>query len=44
MVGRLRRDVIQLNGTTTEITIHNVKCVPELYVNLFSINKTLKNT
>jgi hypothetical protein len=42
MIGSLRRKVIQLDGTTTEIEIHDVKCVPKLYVNLFSVNKTLK--
>ena len=38
-----RHDVIQLDGTTTtEITVHNVKYVLELYVNLFNVSKALK--
>jgi hypothetical protein len=41
-IGSLRRNMIQLDETTTEITIHNVKYVPELYVNLFRVNKALK--
>jgi hypothetical protein len=42
MVGCLRRIVIQLDGAMTEITIHNVTYVPELYVILFSVNTASK--
>ena len=42
-VGSLKRCVIQLNGSTLDITIHEVKYVPNLCANLFSINKAIKN-
>jgi hypothetical protein len=42
MIGSLRCKVIQLDGSTTEIEVHDVKYVPELYVNLFSVNNALK--
>jgi hypothetical protein len=38
-VGSLRRCVVQLNGSTLDITINEVKYVPNLCANLFSINK-----
>jgi hypothetical protein len=40
-VGSLKHCVIQLNGSTLDITINEVKCVPDLYINLFSINKAI---
>jgi hypothetical protein len=43
MVGRLQCCVIQVDGSDLDITLHEVKYVPELWVNLFSINKLLKN-
>jgi hypothetical protein len=42
-VGSLKRCVIQLNGSTLDITINEGKYVPDFYVNLFSINKAIKN-
>jgi hypothetical protein len=41
-VGSLKRCVIQLNGSTLNVTINKVN-VPDLCVNHFSINKALKN-
>jgi hypothetical protein len=42
-VGSLRRRVVQLNGSNLDITINEVKYVPNLCANLFSINKAIKN-
>jgi hypothetical protein len=42
-VGSLRRCVVQLNGSTLNITINEVNYVPHLCANLFSINKAIKN-
>jgi hypothetical protein len=42
MTGSLRCKVIHFDGTKTEIKIHDVKYGPELYVNLFSVDKALK--
>jgi hypothetical protein len=42
MIGNLKRKVIQLDETTKVTVIHDVKYVPELYANLFSVNKALK--
>jgi hypothetical protein len=42
-VGSLKCRVIQVDGSELDITLHEVKYVPELWVNLFSINKALKN-
>jgi hypothetical protein len=42
-VGSLRRCVIQVNGSTLDILINDVKFLPELCANLFSVNKALKN-
>jgi hypothetical protein len=41
-VGSLKCCIIQVDGSGLEITLHEVKYVPELWVNLFSINKALK--
>jgi hypothetical protein len=42
-VGSLRRCVIQVDGSTLDIMINYVKFLPELCVNLFSVNQALKN-
>ena len=42
-VGSLKCKVIQVDGSSLDVTLHEVKYVPELWVNLFSINKALKN-
>jgi hypothetical protein len=42
-VGSLRRRVIQVNGSTLDIVISEVKYLPDLCANLFSMNKALKN-
>jgi hypothetical protein len=42
-VGKIRICVIQCNGRKFQITIENVKFMPDLWVNLFSINKVLMN-
>jgi hypothetical protein len=42
-VGRMKWQVIQLDGSELDIILHEVKFVPELWINLFSINKALKN-
>jgi hypothetical protein len=42
-IGSLRRRVVQLNGSTLDITINAVKYVPNLCAYLFSINKAIKN-
>jgi hypothetical protein len=42
-VGSLKCHVIQLNGSSVDVTLEEVKYVPELWVNLFSISKALKN-
>jgi hypothetical protein len=42
-VGSLKFGVIQTNGSRLDITLHEVKFIPELWVNLFSINKALKH-
>jgi hypothetical protein len=41
-VGSLNCNVIQLHGPSLVITLHEVKHVPELWVNLFSLNWALK--
>jgi hypothetical protein len=43
LVGSLKRLVIQLDGSGLDITLHEVNFVPKLWVDLFSINKDLKN-
>ena len=42
-VGSLKRRVVQLDGSTLDIIINEVKYVPNLCANLFSINKAIKN-
>jgi hypothetical protein len=42
-VGSLRCGVIQVDGSTLDIVINDVKFLPELCANLFSVNKSLKN-
>jgi hypothetical protein len=42
-VGSLRRRVIQVDGSTLGIVINDVKFLPELCANLFSVNKALEN-
>jgi hypothetical protein len=42
-VGSLKCHVIQLNGSSVNVTLKKVKYVTELWVNLFSISKSLKN-
>jgi hypothetical protein len=42
-VGSLRRRVIQVDDSTLDIVINEVKFLPELCANLFSVNKALKN-
>jgi hypothetical protein len=41
--GSLRRHVIQVDGLSLDIVINDVKFLPELCANLFSVNKALKN-
>jgi hypothetical protein len=41
--GNLRCCVIQVDGSTLDIVINDVKFLPELCANLFSVNKALKN-
>jgi ribosomal protein L30E len=42
-VGSLKCHVIQLNGSSVDATLKEVKYVPELWVNLFSVSKSLNN-
>jgi hypothetical protein len=42
-VGSLRCHVIQLDGSTLDIVINEVKYLPELCANLFSVKKAIKN-
>jgi hypothetical protein len=42
-VGSLRRRVVQVDGSTLEIVISEVKYLPDLCANLFIMNKALKN-
>jgi hypothetical protein len=42
-VGSLKCHVIQLNGSSVDVTLKEVKYVPGFSVNLFSISKALKN-
>jgi hypothetical protein len=41
-IGSLKCRVIQIDGFTFNIILHDVKFVPNLWVNLFSINQALK--
>jgi hypothetical protein len=42
-VGSFKCYVIQPNGSSVNVTLKEVKYAPELWVNLFSISKALKN-
>jgi hypothetical protein len=42
-VGELKCKVIQLDRSSLDVTFSEVKYVPELWMNLFSLNKVLKN-
>jgi hypothetical protein len=42
-IGKKRMTVIQKDGSTQDIILTEVKYVPELWVNLFSIGKALQN-
>ena len=42
-IGKLRCGVLQKNGEKLIVTLENVKFVPDLWINLFSIGKALKN-
>jgi hypothetical protein len=42
-VGSLRCRVIQLDGSSLDIVINEVKYLPDLCANLFNVNKALKN-
>jgi hypothetical protein len=42
-VGSLRHCVIQLDGSTLDIVINEVKYLPDVCANLFSVNKAIKN-
>jgi hypothetical protein len=42
-VGSLKCHAIQLNGSSVDVTLKEVKSVPGLWMNLFSIIKELKN-
>jgi hypothetical protein len=42
-VGSLKCHVIQLNGSSVDVTLKAATYVPELWVNLFNISKALKN-
>jgi hypothetical protein len=42
-VGSLRRRVIQVNGSTLDIVITEVKFLPDLCAKLFSVNNAIKN-
>jgi hypothetical protein len=43
IVGDLKCKVIQQDGSSLDATLYEVKYVPELWMNLFSLNKALKN-
>jgi hypothetical protein len=42
-VGSLKCQDIQLDGSGLDITLREVKLAPKLWINLFSINKSLEN-
>jgi hypothetical protein len=42
-LGDLKCEVTQVNGSNFEVILKEVKHVPDLWVNLFRINKALKN-
>jgi hypothetical protein len=41
-IGNLKCEVTEVNGENFTVTMNDVKHVPSLYVNLFSMNKPLK--
>lgn len=41
-IGNLKLDVTQINGTNFTITFQDVNYVPDLWINLFSVNQALK--
>jgi hypothetical protein len=41
-IGNLKCEVTQINGEKFTVTLNDVKYVPSLCVNLFSLNKALK--
>jgi hypothetical protein len=43
-IGNLNCEVTQLDGRKFIVTLKNVKYVPEICSNLFSLNKKLKNS
>jgi hypothetical protein len=42
-IGKLRCEILQKNGESLVVTLEDVKFVPDLWINLFSIGKALKN-
>jgi hypothetical protein len=42
-MGKLRCRILQKNGQSLVVTLEDVKFVPDLWINLFSIGKALKN-
>jgi hypothetical protein len=42
-VGNLKCEVVQVGGKKFPMTLHDVKFVPDLCVNLFSLNRALQN-
>jgi gag-polypeptide of LTR copia-type/Zinc knuckle len=42
-MGKLRCQILQKNGERFVVTLEDVKFVPDLWINLFSIGKALKN-
>jgi hypothetical protein len=43
MIGSLKFYVVQLDGSSVDITLKEVKCVPESWLNLFRIIIALNN-
>jgi hypothetical protein len=42
-MGKLRCQILQKSGESLVVTLEDVKFVPDLWINLFSIGKALKN-
>jgi hypothetical protein len=42
-IDKLKRTIIQKDGKTVDVILTEVKYVPDLWINLFSIGKALKN-
>jgi hypothetical protein len=42
-MGKLRCEILQINGENLVVTLEDVKFVPDLCINLFSIGKALMN-